>query len=130
MKRTVKNTEMKNKEVVVANQKEQDPYDIKIDIQKILGFDKKVEPNPKANGQLPGIGTVVKMYERKYLVRVKNPTDVELGEYRIKRITNCLVECEKLSKSRVTYSTSFKVSDFRAGLILFEEVKETQKALA
>lgn len=130
MKNTKKIINMNNKNTLVGEQKELELLDIKIDIKKILGLDEKVIPNPKSNGDLPVAGSIVTMVERKFFARVKYPTDVELGEYRIKRITKCLVECEKITKSGATYSTSFKVSDFKAGLVAFKISGNQQKAFA
>ena len=103
---------------------------VKVDMQKLLGLDKRREEDPKNDGKLPQVGSVVKLVERKYFARTKQPIDEELGTFRITRITKCLVECTKLTRNGATYTSAFSVSDFKAGLMAVKEVVERSRAYA
>lgn len=104
--------------------------EIKLDMQKLLGLDKRKIEEPKADGELPEVGSVVTLVERKYFARVKQPIEEELGIYRITRITKCLVECTKLTRTGATYTSSFNVSDFKAGLMAVKKTAENEQSFA
>lgn len=113
---------------VVKKKKKVEP-EIKIDMQKLLGLDKRREEEPKADGTLPEVGSVVTLVEKKYYARVKQPVEEEIGTYRIVRITKCLVECKKITKNGATYTSSFNVSDFKAGLMAIKDVVAENETL-
>lgn len=104
--------------------------EIKLDMQKLLGLEKKRIEAPKADGELPEVGSVVTLVERKYFARVKQPVEEELGEFRITRITKCLVECTKLTRTGATYTSAFNVSDFKAGLMAVKKTAGETQLLA
>lgn len=125
MKETVTTTVKRTRKVT----KKVEP-EIKVDMQKLLGLDKKRVENPKADGKLPEVGSVVRLVERKYFARTKQPMEEELGTFRITRITRCLVECTKLTRNGATYTSAFNVSDFKAGLMAVKEIVERNRAFA
>lgn len=102
--------------------------DIKVDIRKILGFDKAPVPMPKSDGAVPEKGMYVKIREERRLVRSEKLFITELGEYKITAVTKCLVCCDVIKDSKIIYTDSFRIADFKAGLISYEEIKEEQKA--
>lgn len=119
---TVENEVIETKKTTNAEEKKEvkDPYDIKVDMKKLLELDVPEVPAPKCNGIIPGEGDVINLYEAKFYARMKKPVYDCIGEYTVKRITNCFVECVKNTKSGYSYYVTFKISDFRAGLYTFE----------
>ena len=104
--------------------------DIDIDIRKILGLDKAPVPMPKADGVVPEKGMYVKLRKERRLARSEKLIVTDLGEYKITAVTRWLVCCDVIKDSKIIYTKSFRIADFKAGLISYEEIKEEQKALA
>lgn len=121
-KKATNNTKTKKNNTANGVEKKEvkDPYDIKVDMKKLLELDVPEVPAPKCNGSIPEEGDVINLYEAKFYARMKKPVYDCIGEYTVKRITNCFVECFKNTKSGCGYYVTFKISDFRAGLYTFE----------
>lgn len=97
-----------------------------VSIRKILGVDEHVA-NPKKDGIVPKIGSVVKLHEKKYNKKLEM---LDIGEYTIVNITKFLVICDKVATNGVIYSTSFKISDFKSGIITFTDMEENVLSIA
>lgn len=99
-----------------------------VSIRKILGVDEHVA-NPKKDGIVPKIGSVVKLHEKKVFYN-KKVEMLDIGEYTIVNITKFLVICDKVATNSVIYSTSFKISDFTSGIITFTDMEENVLSIA
>lgn len=108
--------------------KRNDTQEANISIRQILKTDCPDAPEPKKDGAIPAIGTKVQLFEKRFMAR--KSSFVNIGEYKIVNSTKFLVVCDKVSKNGTVYSTSFKISDFRSGLIIFSDVNTNTNNLS
>lgn len=96
----------------------------KIRVGNLLDVSKNKIAMPKSNGSVPKVGEKVLLKEVNYFSRGKEFYTVEIGECYITGVTACLVQCEKRTKSNRSHTTSYRVSDFKAGLIVYDTLND------
>lgn len=91
-----------------------------INLRRILGIDQPVVPDPQKDGIVPSVGSKVRLYEKKFMT--KGETFLDMGEYIVVNKTKFLIICDKISKNGAVHSSSFRITDFKSGIITFNNV--------
>ena len=92
----------------------------KIKVGNFLDVKKNKVSMPKVNGRVPEVGEKITMKEVRYFSRGNQTYTIEKGEHIVTGFTSCLVLCEKKTSSNTSYATSYLISDFKAGLIVYD----------